>query len=169
SGPTVVDTATPRDALAILERYAGSDKRVAPAAEAYLLQQAARSAIAPPPTCQVTNLVIGNNAVAVDAAGVEAERRGYSHAMDAATRLEGAAEDIGVHLARMALRMQTEPSPDCLITGGEPTVKLAPPELRGKGGRNQQLVLAALLELLSENGGRQPAETNGVAILSGGT
>ena len=62
--------------------------------------------------------------------------------MHAATSLEGPAEEIGRHLAQMALRMQTEPGPDCLITGGEPTVKLAPPEIRGKGGRNQQLVLA---------------------------
>jgi glycerate-2-kinase len=37
--------------------------------------------------------------------------------------------------------------PDCLITGGEPTVRLAPADIRGKGGRNQQLVLAALTEL----------------------
>jgi glycerate-2-kinase len=47
----------------------------------------------------------------------------------------------------MALRMQSESGPDCLITGGEPTVQLAPPDIRGKGGRNQQLVLAALIEL----------------------
>src|SRR5690606_34794191 len=86
------------------------------------------------PTCEVTNLVIGNNAVAVDAAGVEAERRGYSHAMLAATSLEGPAEGIGEHLAAMAVRMRDEPGPDCLITGGEPTVKLAAAELRGKGG-----------------------------------
>jgi glycerate-2-kinase len=124
------------------------------------------------PACRVTNLIIGNNALAVDAAGVEAERRGYSHAMHAATKLEGPAEDVGVHHARMALRMRSEPGPDCLITGGEPTVKLAPVEVRGKGGRNQQLVLAALVELVNAECGVRNAEWqagSGIAILSGGT
>jgi hydroxypyruvate reductase len=113
----------------------------------------------------VTNLVIGNNALAVDAAGMEAERRGFSHAMQAATKLEGPAEEVGVHLAEMALSMKSSGGPDCLITGGEPTVRLAPPELRGKGGRNQQLVLAALGRLVKE--GKNPAE--GIVLLSGGT
>jgi hydroxypyruvate reductase len=152
SGPTVPDRSTPAEALAILERYLRGDERVAPASLAYLRAQAGFDPAnfrhsAGQPTCQVTSFVIGNNAVAVDAAGVEAERRGYSHAMDAAAKLEGPAEEVGRHLARMALRMQTEPGPDCLITGGEPTVQLASAEIRGKGGRNQQLVLAALVEL----------------------
>jgi hydroxypyruvate reductase len=163
SGPTVLDSAKPAGALAVIERLI-PDKTVIPASIAeYLTSQAAQkkrrvasarkgirimdsSARSNPTTI---NLVIGNNAVAIDAAGVEAERRGYSHAMIAATSLEGPAEDVGIHLARMAQRMLTESGPDCLITGGEPTVKLAPPEIRGKGGRNQQLVLAALEELLA--------------------
>jgi hydroxypyruvate reductase len=64
----------------------------------------------------------------------------------------------------MALRMQAEPGPDCLITGGEPTVTLAPAAIRGKGGRNQQLVLAALVEMLAK--GQSPGD---LVILSGGT
>ncbi len=118
--------------------------------------------------CDVTNLVIGNNAAAVDAAGIEAERRGYSHAMTAATKLEGAAEDIGRHLAQMAMRMRDEPGPDCLITGGEPIVQLVEASQRGKGGRNQQLVLAALIHLIEANPDRATALRN-IAILSGGT
>jgi glycerate-2-kinase len=57
--------------------------------------------------------------------------------------------------------MRDDPSgPDCLISGGEPTVRLAPAEIRGRGGRNQQLCLAALAEL---------DDWRGVALLSGGT
>jgi hydroxypyruvate reductase len=178
SGPTVSDTRTPADALAILQRYAGGDERAAPAAFAYLRQQASIGVATSPAAVAlgreanhaskvgtaVTNLVIGNNAVAVDAAGLEAERRGYSHAMVAATSLEGAAEDVGVHLGQLALQMQSESGPDCLITGGEPTVKLAPPHLRGKGGRNQQLVLAALVSLLPSISQSLP-----LTLLSGGT
>lgn len=171
SGPTVPDTATPADALATLEQLVPGFGGVPPAVLAHLRSAAVGNSANQTgpgiePHSRVTNLVIGNNAVAVDAAGVEAERRGYSHAMLAATSLEGAAEEVGVHLARMAQQMRDQPGPDCLITGGEPTVKLAPPELRGKGGRNQQLVLAALVELLS---GPAANPLHGLAILSGGT
>jgi glycerate 2-kinase len=87
--------------------------------------------------------------------------------MVAATSLEGPADEIGIHLSNLAVQMRDQPGPDCLITGGEPTVKLAPPAARGKGGRNQQLVLAALVELQ-----RNHSDSNsspGLAILSGGT
>jgi glycerate-2-kinase len=80
--------------------------------------------------------------------------------MIAATESEGAAEDVGRHLATMALRMRDNPGPDCLISGGEPTVKLADERRRGKGGRNQQLALAALTEL---------GDCKGICLLSGGT
>ena len=46
---------------------------------------------------------------------------------------------------RVALRMRDGPGPDCLVSGGEPVVKLVEAARRGLGGRNQQLVLAALV------------------------
>ena len=163
SGPTVPDSATAADALAILSRFQSTSGSIPQNVIDFLNRKAAAATSLPPPSCRVTNLVIGNNAVAVDAAGLEAERRGYSHAMIAATSLEGPAEDIGIHLAQMAVRMRDGSGPDCLITGGEPTVRLAPPELRGKGGRNQHLVLAALAELQKSD------VIAGLALLSGGT
>jgi len=166
SGPTVPDSGSPQAALAILQKYDALE--VSPAVTARLQAASRDSGKLPKPSCEVTNLVIGNNAVAVDAAGVEAERRGYSHAMIAATSLEGSAEEVGRHLADMAWRMRDEPGPDCLITGGEPTVRLADPAIRGKGGRNQQLVLAALAKRLEE--AKEPADAlRGIALLSGGT
>jgi hydroxypyruvate reductase len=88
--------------------------------------------------------------------------------MFAARELEGAAEDMGVHLLGMAQQMRSSPGPDCLITGGEPTVQLAAAEIRGKGGRNQQLALAALCKVLeSSSGARNPLQ--GICLLSGGT
>lgn len=108
------------------------------------------------------NIVIGNNATAVAAAGDEAERLGYSFVLDAATTLEGQAEDVGRHLAEMALTMRSRSGPNCLITGGEPVVRLVDAARRGLGGRNQQLVLAALERLA-------PAGLHGIALLSGGT
>jgi glycerate-2-kinase len=76
---------------------------------------------------------------------------------------EGAAEEVGRHLAEMAVRMRSTAGPDCLISGGEPTVTLAPEGVRGRGGRNQQLALAAL-ETLAASG-----SSDGVVLLSGGT
>ncbi len=60
----------------------------------------------------------------------------------------------------MAVRMRDEQGPDCLISGGEPTVTLVDEATRGKGGRNQQLALAALAEL---------GDCRGIAILAAGT
>jgi glycerate-2-kinase len=62
----------------------------------------------------------------------------------------------------MAVSMRKGSGPDCLITGGEPVVKLPDSHERGLGGRNQQLVLAALESLA-------PHGCDGVALLSGGT
>lgn len=166
SGPTTPDTGTPQLALEVLDKFGVVEAGVAREAVEHLRRAAAKRSAAPAASCEVTNIVIGNNAVAVDAAGIEAERRGYSHAMLAATRLEGAAEDVGRHLASMALQMRDEAGPDCLITGGEPVVTLVESGRRGKGGRNQQLVLAAIDEA------RRICPSDpltSIALLSGGT
>lgn len=190
SGPTVDDPSTAADALAVLDRF--DPQRELPAAVYRVLRQDAEnssptriaSAEKAPPMPERHLAVIGNNAVAVDAAGVEAERRGFSHAMTSARRSEGAAEDVGRHLAEMALAMLRGPagdpesagehspdshSPDCLITGGEPVVRLAPAAERGRGGRNQQLVLAALERLIGEGDAFEKAARERIVILSGGT
>jgi hydroxypyruvate reductase len=160
SGPTVPDASSPAEALAILERF-GMPRETAPAIFDYLNSRPAKASW-PQSACAVSNLILGNNALAVDGAGEEAERRGYSFAMTSATAPEGNAEDVGRHLAAIALRMRDQPGPDCLISGGEPVVTLVPPERRGRGGRNQQLVLAAMQSLFDDGG-------EGIAIVSGGT
>jgi len=167
SGPTVADTSTPAEALAILERFDARAAGIAPAVFASLER---RDRCFEAPACRVTNVVIGNNATAVGAADAEAERLGYRHALRAATSLEGPAEDVGRHLAAMARRMLSGNDPNCLITGGEPVVRLVDATRRGKGGRNQQLVLAALVELLAgEATGDATDALRGLALLSGGT
>lgn len=170
SGPTVPDTKTARDAFDVLEKFDGREAGISPKVFAFLKRASVRrSRDAESSFPDVRHFVIGNNAAAVDAAGIEAERRGYSHAMNAATTLEGAAEDVGCHLADMARRMRDEVGPDCLITGGEPVVELADADERGKGGRNQQLVLAALIHLCEANPADPVAALCDIAMLSGGT
>jgi len=149
SGPTVVDSSTPEAALEVLQRFKARDAGISPAVFEYL--QHSRRTEPAKATCRVTNRIIGNNATAVDAAGRQAERLGYSPSMISARNPEGWAEEIGRHLAEMALKMRDEPGPDCLVTGGEPVVKLIEAEKRGLGGRSQQLVLAAL-ERLADDG-----------------
>ncbi len=159
SGPTVPDDSTPADALAVLEQYHGREADISP--NVFLFLQHKIDAPRPIRT-RWQNLVIGNLAMAVDAGGIRAEQLGYRHAMDVARQLEGPAEEVGRHLARMARSMRSQDGPDCLITGGEPVVHLAPAAERGRGGRNQQLVLAALETLA-------PAGLEGIVLLSGGT
>jgi hydroxypyruvate reductase len=168
SGPTVENPSTPHEALEVLAQFAARQGDVPSSVLDYLRQKqhaaATRPAGAKPvaTACRVTNLIIGNNATAVDAAGLQAERLGYSHAMLSATRSEGPAEQVGRHLAEMAMKMREGPGPNCLISGGEPVVTLVEASRRGRGGRNQQLVLAALAHLAHDGAA-------GIAILSGGT
>ncbi|MDR0336709.1 MAG: DUF4147 domain-containing protein [Planctomycetaceae bacterium] len=198
SGPTVDNSSSIFDALAVLRQFApsiveqvftvdrqNSSKFVANNVEEtdsacqkalrhicrYFQQQISSTHSSEPKLDSqgefVRNLIIGNLATAVDAAGSEALRRGYSYTMHVSRKSEGFADDVGVSLADLALNMKHS---DCLIHGGEPVVKLVPSEQRGKGGRNQQLVLAALIYLMNQ----LKLETNPdafpqVAILSGGT
>ena len=163
SGPTVESKATAAEAFDVLEKLGLTNDASIAGVVKYLAEaRASESSVARARSADTvtTNLVLANNATAVDAAGVEAEGLGYSHAMIAATKSEGAAEDVGRHLAQMAIRMRDEPGPDCLISGGEPTVTLADESIRGKGGRNQQLALAALAAL---------GDSRDIAFLSAGT
>ena len=170
SGPTVEDHSTPQQALDVLRQF-GFDREEGASKVLAFLERKARSASSASYSEQNRPrhrwpIVIGNNAVAVDAAGIAADRLGYRPAMISARSAEGEAEAVGRHLAEMALHMRRESGPDCLVSGGEPVVTLAPPEIRGKGGRNQQLALAAYLRLLEKETSNGLSD---VIVLSGGT
>jgi hydroxypyruvate reductase len=166
SGPTVADLSTPREALEILEQFHARNAGISPRVFESLERAAAqRPAANYGAACQVTNRIIGNLATAVAAAGREAERRGYQTRTVAVPQLEGEAEQVGRHLAAEALAMRAAGSRQCLVHGGEPTVRLVASSRRGLGGRNQQLVLAALDYLANDQ--RDPAR--GLTLLSGGT
>ncbi len=171
SGPTVVTEPATTEALTVLEQFRLLNAPAMASVVRYLRKKQLRQhEEGPGPVasdrrtglqeCVITNLVIGNNATAVDAAGIEAVRLGYSPAMISANGPEGLAEDTGRHLAELAIRMHRESGPDCLVSGGEPTVALIEESRRGKGGRNQQLALSAFMEL---------GDCTGIALLSGGT
>jgi hydroxypyruvate reductase len=160
SGPTVASPAATGRAAAILEQYGAREAGIAPRVFT-ALKRRGQQPIAAART-KVTQLVIGNNALAVEAAARHAASLGYTPHTESAAASEGPAEEVGRRLADAGLAMRRGPGPDCLISGGEPTVKLIEPTQRGKGGRNQQLTLAAAAHLAGERG-------EGVLLLSGGT
>ena len=165
SGPTILDTASPQDALAILERFGATPPQV-PATVFNALQRAAENWTPPvplPPT--IRNVVIGNNAVALQAAAVRAAELGY-RVISLGSENQGEASQVGLKFAQRCISELPDAranGPLCLLSGGEPVVHLTPSDRPRKGGRNQQLVLAALAEL------RHSANLNRIGILSGGT
>jgi hydroxypyruvate reductase/glycerate 2-kinase len=112
----------------------------------------------------VENVIIGSNALALSAAQARAEELGY-RVINLGPFVEGETRHVAVALAGVALsaRRHGWPArpPLCLLAGGETTVTLGPNP--GKGGRNQEFALAALLHL------EQAAGLAGLAVLSGGT
>ena len=144
SGPTAPDPTTFADALTVLQHRGVAD--LVPRAVLARLEAGARGEIEETPKAgdpafeRVTNIVIGNNALVVDAAAAEAARLGY-HA-DVLTRgLQGEARDVARDLVARARAL---PPHTCLIAGGETTVRV---QGKGKGGRCQEFALAAALEL----------------------
>ena len=155
SGPTVADRSNKAEAEAILQR------RLAANAVPDAVWQRLRSEELPPAVSpSVRNLVIGNNQTAVAAASAEARRRGYD-VKDIGSRNDGEAAEWGRTLAAAAQdARKRHPRKLCLVGGGETTVNTS--GSNGKGGRNQEIALAALTTFWNE-----PAE--GLCVLSGGT
>jgi glycerate 2-kinase len=158
SGPTVEATATARQAREILAQY----EATADGISARVFKSLDREGTPPPVRCQVMNFVIANNRTAVNAACRKAEALGYRVRSESARHSEPSAEEVGCRLAEAALRMRADGGENCLVSGGEPTVKLVPAQQRGLGGRNMQLVLAAAERLAAD-------DCHDLAIVSGGT
>jgi len=148
SGPAAPDPTTFADALSVLERR-GVGARV-PAAVRARLEAGARGEVPETPKPgdpvfkRVTHVVIGNNALVVEAATAEARRLGY-RAEVLTHGLQGEAREVARDLVARARRL---PPGTCLIAGGETTVTVRG---RGRGGRCQEFALAAALELSADD------------------
>jgi hydroxypyruvate reductase len=182
SGPTVPNRETAADALDVLRRYDPTLDSTPPAVVRHLEERTAggdtdsgRSVSDLPPgrppsqisdlKSQIRNHVIGNNRTALDAAASRARVLGY-RIEDLGSDQAGVARDIGAALADRCriVRAQLAPGapPVCVLSGGEPVVHVVPTDRPQRGGRNQELVLAAAARLW-EDGMRR------MVILSGGT
>ncbi|TET46060.1 glycerate kinase [Candidatus Aerophobetes bacterium] len=164
SGPTVPDESTFADCLAIVKKYK-LESRVSPSIKNYLHEGAAgRRQDTPKPgnVCftRTQNVTIGSNIQAIGASASEARQLGY-HPLILSSLIEGETRQVAkVHaaIAKEVIRTGNPiTKPACLISGGETTVTLRG---EGRGGRNQEFVLAAALEM---------KDLKMTVILSGGT
>ena len=142
SGPTFPNPTTNADALMILKKYK-IDEQVSESVLQTLESDSLLSEIWEQAS-RLQNLIIGDNKLAAEAALEQAQREGF-HAEILTNELQGEARDMGFNLAHH-LRVSAErlTRPFCLIAGGETTVTITG---NGKGGRNQELALAAMHEL----------------------
>ena len=164
SGPTAPDGATFASAQAVIEKYGLSGK--VPQAVATHIEAGIRGEIpdtpkpADPIFDRVQNLIVGSNRLAVEAAAAKARELGLKPLV-LSTRIEGETKDVARMHAAIAKEVldsgRPVKAPACIISGGETTVTIRG---EGLGGRNQEFVLAAAIDL---------AGAGDVVVLSGGT
>ncbi len=137
SGITAPDSTTKEDAMQILSKYKLGNK-------IYAWKETLKADN--PLFERVENRIIAGNSTALDFARSQISKIwGESQVKIINNRLQGEASEAGVEIAkRFKTALQTMPRPFCLLAGGEATVTISG---EGKGGRNQELVLAAVDEL----------------------
>jgi hydroxypyruvate reductase len=151
SGPTAPDASTFGQAAAIFEKYGIAERVPASVRERIAAGIAGEIAETPKPGDplfrRVRNTVIGSNRLALDAAARRARALGY-RTLILASEIEGETREIARMHAAIARQIvksgQPVRPPACIITGGETTVTLRG---EGLGGRNQEFVLAAALDI----------------------
>ncbi len=151
SGPTVPDPTTFADAWAVLARYDLLERAPAPVIAHLRRGMSAELPDTPKPGdplfARVHNVIIGDNASACRAAAARARDLGF-HSLLLSSFIQGEAREVGRALAGLAQGIAAGQSeiapPACLVLGGETTVTL---KGQGRGGRNQELALAAGLAL----------------------
>jgi glycerate-2-kinase len=159
SGPFAADPTTHADAVAVLARRGLLD-RVPPAVRAHL-EAGARGEVpdtpklGDPALARVATTLVATNRDAVAAAREAGRRRGLD-ARVVAEPLAGEAREAGRRLVELAARARPV-APMLLVAGGETTVTVRG---AGRGGRNQELALAAAIALEGRPG---------ISLLAAGT
>lgn len=162
SGPTSPDTTTFGDAMAIVAKYGLADKL--PERVRDLLVKGSSGFLADTPARNsevfdtVRNVIAGSNRLALETIRHLAREKGY-RVIRMGDDLQGEASEVGRNLVSEALSLQQKHPGEklCLLAGGETTVTI---KGDGKGGRNQELALAAATALEGHDN---------ILLLSGGT
>ncbi len=162
SGPTVADPTTFADALDVVDRFGGPD--AFPSAVTAHLRSGARGELEETPKPGDARLehsvtgIIGSRRDAAAGAAAAARSLGY-HTIVIDEPVVGAARVAGPRFVEDAVRRaEAADDPVCVIATGETTVRVTG---RGRGGRNQEVVLSAARTLA--------ALPRSAAFLSGGT
>ena len=153
SGPTSPNLTTKEDAIAILKKY-DVEEQVPNSIYEFLESDSLLSEFQEqaPGLQNAQNIIIGDNGLAARAALEQAKSEGF-HAEILTNELQGEAREVGYELAHdLRISISRKTRPFCLIAGGETTVTLRHSSGQaikggGKGGRNQELALAAVNEL----------------------
>jgi glycerate 2-kinase len=151
SGPTVPDTSTFFDAYAIVDEYGLWNQLPDLVASRLRAGRAGQLADTPKPGDlifdRVQTVVVASNELAAEAAVERARAEGLG-ALLLTTFVEGEAREVAKVVAALAreeaVRGGPLPRPCCLVLGGETVVRVRG---QGKGGRNQELALAAAEKL----------------------
>jgi len=149
SGPLCADPSSYADALAAVDRC-GARAALPPRVLAHLEAGRAGSLEETPKPgdarlARVRAHVLASNRSARAAALAEARAQG-AQALDLGEVLRGEARRAGARLAALARSLRA-PRPLCLVAGGETTVRV---QGTGRGGRNQELALAAAFGLAGD-------------------
>jgi glycerate 2-kinase len=150
SGPTCPDTSTFEDAARVLRKY-GLWTREHNGAKT-VIQQGIMTNL--PETIKpgdaifqkVTNFLIGNNDVAC-AAAVDYLKNREIETYKMGSTFDGEAKYFGRRLAIIARGLARKRRSIAFVQGGETVVKIDKMKKYGMGGRNQEVILAAALEL----------------------
>jgi len=156
SGPTVPDSTTFSDAVNVLKKYQLWEKT--PASVKKVLFDGEKGVIPETPKAgdeafkKVHNVVIGNCRFASSAVYESFKSAGLNTLL-LTSLLEGEARQVGIMLASIAREIIASANPvkkpAAIIAGGETTVSVVG---KGRGGRNQEIVLAAALKLNDYDG-----------------
>lgn len=161
SGPFYYDTASYQQCREILEREAIWDK-VSPGVRSIISNGIAGNIPETPKKIKdsIHHYLLGTNRIALDKACLTAEAAGLNCYIRTAS-LAGEAREVAKDLVSLAMHVSKDHEPYkppvCLLFGGETTVNV---HGAGKGGRNQELALAALAEI---------GQQENILLLSGGT
>jgi glycerate 2-kinase len=164
SGPTVPDRSSFQDTLDIFKRYDIWDR--IPVSVRERVSQGVKGTLPETPKpgdpafSGCVQVLVGSCLRALTAAAQSAERLGY-RSLILSSKFEGEAREVAKAFASIGKEALSShhplKPPACLLTGGETTVTI---QGDGRGGRNQEFVLAGAIALDG---------TDRIVVLAGGT